>query len=340
MDGREELVLRLAARRRAKLGLSDAAYAELLLAVREDPKKFLEDDADVAFQVVANAVDAVSTAREDDDLLDDGEFYQTREKRLARMRRECDRALALDPDCVDAMLLRALAEDLDPDPLLDRLLQIEREVEPADGTAPTGVAGGAGADGSDVGSEAGGTADAWLDVLGRGRLRLKAAIARTCLDSARYRMANEAGQELIALSPSDALGARHTCALALARLEDEPGFDALDAAFGRRGDSWVQIGRVILFYKLGRMGAARRALRGFDSLCDGGVYALLRPVMVDTYLPDRPTASPYSFDEATLAVHEADPIIVDVPDLVTWVQNQPDMLAAAKSFADKSGLDW
>ncbi len=62
--------------------------------------------------------------------------------------------------------------------------------------------------------------------------------------------------------------------------------------------------------------------------------------MVDTYLPDRPTAAPYSFDEATLAVHEADPIIVDVPDLVTWVQNQPDMLAAAKSFADKSGLDW
>ncbi len=138
MDGREELVLRLAARRRAKLGLSDAAYAELLLAVREDPNKFLEDDADAAFRVVANAVDAVSTAREDDDLLDDGEFYQTREKRLARMRRECDRALALDPDCVDAMLLRALAEDLDPDPLLDRLLQIEKDIEPADGAAPTG----------------------------------------------------------------------------------------------------------------------------------------------------------------------------------------------------------
>ncbi|MGN0075891.1 MAG: hypothetical protein ACI38Z_02825 [Parafannyhessea sp.] len=337
MDGREELVLRLAARRRAKLGLSDAAYAELLLAVREDPKKFLEDDADEAFLVVANAVDAVSTAREDDDLLDDGEFYQTREKRLARMRRECDRALALDPDCVDAMLLRALAEDLDPDPLLDRLLQVERDVTPADAAAPTGAVA------TDPDAATAGTdpaADAWTDVLARGRLRLKAAIARTCLDSARYRMANETGQELIALSPSDALGARHTCALALARLEDEPGFDALDAAFGRRGDSWVQIGRVILFYKLGRMGAARRALRGFDSLCDGGVYALLRPVMVDTYLPDRPATSPYTFDEATLAVHEADPIIVDVPDLVTWVQNQPDMLASAKSFADKSGLDW
>lgn len=333
MDGREELVLRLAARRRRKLGLSDAAYAELLLAVCEDPKKFLEDDTDAAFLIVANAMDAVSAARKDDDLLDDGEFYQTREKRLARMRRECERALSLDPNCVDAMLLHALAEDLDPDPLLDRLLQIGHDIDPKGSAGPTGAV-------TSDAAAAGTAGDAWNDVLARGRLRLKAAIARTCLDSARYRMAGEACRELIALAPSDALGARHTCALALARLEDEPAFDALDASFGRRGDSWVQIGRVLLFYKLGRMGAARRALRGFDSLCDGGVYALLRPVMVDTYLPDRPAAAAYSFDEATLAVHEADPIIVDVPDLVTWVQNQPDMLASAKSFAERSGLDW
>ena len=43
MDGREELVLRLAAKRRAKLELSDSGYAELLLAVREDPERFMED---------------------------------------------------------------------------------------------------------------------------------------------------------------------------------------------------------------------------------------------------------------------------------------------------------
>ena len=70
------------------------------------------------------------------------------------------------------------------------------------------------------------------------------------------------------------------------------------------------------------------------------MYALLRPVMVDTYLPDRHAATPYSFEEVTLAVHEADPIVVDVPDLVTWVQDQPDMLQSARTFADNSGLEW
>ena len=75
----------------------------------------------------------------------------------------------------------------------------------------------------------------------------------------------------------DPLGARHTSALALARLEDEAALDALEASFGRRGDSWTQLARLILFYKLGRMGAARRALKGLDTLCEGGVYALLRP---------------------------------------------------------------
>ena len=45
-------------------------------------------------------------------------------------------------------------------------------------------------------------------------------------------------------------------------------------------------------------------------------------------------------EEATLAVHEADPIIVDVPDLPIWVQEQPGMLESAMSFARRSGLDW
>lgn len=323
MDGREELILRLAAKRRAKLGLSDSGYAELLLAVRADPEKFVEDDADEAFRIVAKALEDYAASADGDDLLDDSQFMAARGKRMERMRRDCGRALALDPGCVDARLLRVLAEDLDPDPLLDKLLELD---------------GGLGADGGhDVPT---GASDAWQDVFLRGRLRLKAAIARTCLDSARYRMADEAGRALMDACPQDQLGARHTCALALARLEDEAGFDALDARFGRRGDSWVQLGRVILFYKLGRPSAARRALRGYDSLCNGGVYALLRPVMVDTYMPDRPSAEPYSFDEATLAVHEADPIVVDVPDMVNWVQAQPGMLGSAQSFAEANGLDW
>ena len=153
-------------------------------------------------------------------------------------------------------------------------------------------------------------------------------------------MADSVARQVTGASPSDPLGARHTSALALARLEEEAALDALEASFGRHGDSWTQLARLILFYKLGRMGAARRALKGLDTLCEGGVYALLRPVMVDTYLPDRPAATPYSFEEVTLAVHEADPIVVDVPDLVTWVQDQPGMVQSARAFADNAGLEW
>ena len=323
MDGREELVLRLAAKRRAKLGLSDSGYAELLLAVREDPERFVEDGSDGAFAVVARAVAALDEAREGDDLLDDGEFFSQRAKRMERLRTQCRRALALDAGCTEAQLLLALAQDLDPDPLLDELLQIDRDATGRLGPVPQAAG-----------------ADAWSDVFARGRLRVKAAIARTCLDSARYRMADSVARQVTGATHADPLGARHTSALALARLEDESALDALEASFGRRGDSWTQLARLILFYKLGRMGAARRALKGLDTLCEGGVYALLRPVMVDTYLPDRPAATPYSFEEVTLAVHEADPIVVDVPDLVTWVQDQPDMLQSARTFADNSGLEW
>ncbi len=97
---------------------------------------------------------------------------------------------------------------------------------------------------------------------------------------------------------------------------------------------------MILLFKLGRTSAARRALTGFDRLCEGGIYALLRPILVEPYAPDRPQCAPYSFKEAVLAVHEADPIVVDTPDLPAWAEAQPGMLESAQAFAQKSGFDW
>jgi hypothetical protein len=62
--------------------------------------------------------------------------------------------------------------------------------------------------------------------------------------------------------------------------------------------------------------------------------------MVDTYLPDRPSAEPYSFEEVTLAVHEADPIICDVPDLCGWASGQGDFAEHARAFAERNGFGW
>ena len=324
MNLHEELVERLARRRSAQLGeLSSAAYAELVLAVRQKPDAYLDDSSDQAFSQLIDAIDRVMRSRKDDDLRDDDAFMEERTRRMARLASDCKQALELAPESVHAQLLAILASDLEPDDQLDALLELERKILAERGPL--------------VAPDSG---DAWHDTRSRGRLRLQAAISRTCLDSARYRMANEYGQALIAVSPSDVMGARHTCALSLARLEDEQGFDALDARFGRRGDSWQQLSRTILFYKLGRMAAARRALAGFASLCEGGPYALLRPVMVDTYLFDRPAAEPYSFAEVTLAVHEADPVVCDVPDFCSWAAEQSGFSAAAQAFAERNGFGW
>ena len=322
MNARAELIERVALRRRDQLGpLSDGAYQELLDDVKADVERFVETPSEEAMLLVCKALERHEEARKDEDLMDDDAFFSSRAKRMARLGHDCEAALALDPSCFDAALLSTLSKDLDPDRAIRPLLELEhRAVETlAQGVLPS---------------------DAWNDLTLRPLLRIKAAVARTCLDSSRYRMAAEKAEEAIALSSSDVIGVRHTCALAYARLEDENAFDALDVLFSRQGSTWEHLARTILLYKLGRMSAARRALRGFSRLCEGGAYALIKPVMVDTYLPDRPDAPVLSFAEATLAVHEADPIICDVPDFVAWAQGQRDTFFAAQDFARRNGYDW
>lgn len=322
MNAWEELILRCAHRRREQLTpLSDEGYAELLIAVRDDPVSFVDSPSEQAMLEVARALDAYRSTLRDDDLLDDDEFQAARLRRLSLLAASCAQAAAVDEGCLDARLLELLASNLEPDPLLEGLLSLERDVPPAQRMP--------GADG-----------DAWDDVFRRPALRLRAAIARTCLEGARFRMAARVAGDAMDEAPSDPLGCRHTCALALARLEDEAAFDALDARFSRRGDAWSHLARVLLLYKLNRMPAARRALNGFDGLCEGGAYALLRPTFVELYLPDRPETAAGSFEESMFAVHEGEPIIADVPDFIGWCQGSERLVASAASFAEKNDLEW
>ena len=317
MRTKEEQVLRLALRRRERLGaMSDAAFEELLADVRERPLDFVDSPEEEAFAQVVKAIDRFEESCVNDDLLDDDQYLAARTLRFTRMARECDRALAIDPNCVDAMLLRQLSMDIEPDELVSMLRGLI-------GIIPAVPAGD----------------DAWNDVFARPSLRVRAALSRTCVDASCFKLAIDTCEELLALAPSDSLGARHTAALAYARLEDEGGFASIEARYPH-GSSWERLAHVLLLYKLGRMGAARRALRGYTSLVRGGAYALLRPVLVDTYMPDRPELTTFSFEEATLAVHEADPIVVDVPDFIAWCEAQDGILDAAKHFASSTGLDW
>ena len=324
MNGHEEQITRLALKRRRKLGsLSDEAFAELELAVRENPSRFVDDDEEQAFSQVVAALDRYHDSCRDDDLLDDEQYAAAANKRYARLETDARNALSVDPDCVDAMLLASIAHGSQPDEYVDQLIDYEKMINEEFGSIPRTA-----------------TGDTWTDVFMHPRLRLSNSIAFAFFNTARYRMTVDRCCDLLAISPLDALGARFLCALAMARLEDERGLDWLDARDKRRGNAWMHLSRTLLMYKLGRMPAARRALRGFDNLCPGGAYALLQPVFVDSYLPDRPAFTPQTFSETILAVHEADYVISDVPDFPHWASDLPWFWESAHDFCHKNGFEW
>ena len=324
MNAREEQIRRLALKRRRKLGsLSDDAFNELELAVRNDPSHFVDDNEEQAFALVVQALGRYEESCRDDDLLDDEQYMQQRAQRNATLVTSCEQALNIFDDCIDAELLCLLASDYSQSDLFDRLLDLHTDLAKEQGEIQVPAAG-----------------DAWANVFARPRLRLQAALARTSVNTARFGMAIDYCVDLLARAPLDALGARLTCALAMARLEDEKGFDWLDSREGRHGNAWFHLSRAILMYKLGRIPAARRALRGFDQLCTGGAYLLLQPMYVDTYLPDRPAFEAGSFLESMMCVHEADPVISDVPDFAAWACDQEGFLASAQDFCARNGFEW
>lgn len=340
MKFREELILRCAAARREKIGqMSDAAYNELLLTVRESPDAFVERGAEKAFAALGRAVERFDASVRDDDLLDDDEYVAERARRFSALAQACDKALAIDGGCLDARLVRALATEQEPEGLLAALRGLEQRAEGAGAEAGAG----SGAAGADEGAANAKPFEqlSWENVFDRPRMRLRAAVARACAEGARWGLARDAAESLLAVSEKDGdpLGARYTAALAYARLEDEEGLNALDARWSQ-GNTWGNLARCLLLYKLDRLPAARRALRGYASLCEGAAYALLRPIFVETYLPDRPDYAAGSFEEALCAVHEAEVIIADTPDFVAWCEGQDWFRADAEAFARSRDLDW
>ena len=320
MHAWEELVERCAEKRSRSLGgLSDAAFLELETAVRANPERYVDDDAEAAFLEVARALDRVTASMADDDLRDDDDYMAERARRNARLADDCRRALALDGGCVDAQVLLALATKTD-DAMLDAV-------------------GAAMADGGATGPDADELAR-WDDPFARPRIRATEVMSRLLLQTGRIGAARDLCGRLVDADPSDPTGARYTLALAHARMEDEDALDALDARYARRGNAWFHLARTLLLFKLDRAASAGRALDGYCSLCEGGAFALLRPTFIEAYLPDRPDFAPHGFTEATLAVHEADPLIVDAPDFANGAGARPGVTEQAMAYAKSQGLDW
>ena len=171
-------------------------------------------------------------------------------------------------------------------------------------------------------------------------MRLYAQIAQVTTDCACFKLSKKACEDLLFFSPTDFLGARFTLAYVLARLEDEEGLHKLDESCGYQSNAWMRLAFTLLFFKLNRMPAAKRALKGFVNLGEGAAYALLRPSFVDLYIPCRINFTPDTFAENVIAVHEAEAIIADVPEFISWAESVPGVTQSARDYAFKAGLDW
>ena len=331
MNLTEELVQRCALKRRAAIGpMSDAAYEELLLAVQSDLKSYASETDELPMYHLAQAVRRYQDSQLNDDSYTDEEFVQARITRLQTFLHALKNIREKYGENTDLLRMDALIHASDPESLLQALLAIQNQAE-KEAKRTSNL--------EDSKTSATIPHDMWADVFARPRLRLQAAIGRTYADTARFRLAATTCEQLLEESPSDAVGARFTLALVYARLEDEAALNRLDDRFNHHSNAWIELARAILLCKLSRISSARRALKTYQMNTEGGAFALLHPTFVDIYIPDRPEVKTGSFNEALLAIHEAEPVIVDVPDFVEWAGNIPEFAAASDAYAAANGFD-
>ena len=331
MNLTEELVQRCALKRRAAIGsMSDAAYVELLLAVQSDLKSYASETDELPMYHLAQAVKRYQDSQLNDDSYTDEEFVQARITRLQTFLHALENIREKYGENTDLLRMNALVHASDPESLLQALLAIQNQAE-KEAKRTTNL--------EDSKTFETVLRDMWTDVFVRPRLRLQAAIGRTYADTARFKLAAATCEQLLEESPSDAVGARFTLALTYARLEDEAALNRLDDRFNHHSNAWIELARAILLFKLSRISSARRALKSYQMNTEGGAFALLHPTFVDIYIPDRPEVKTGSFNEALLAIHEAEPIIVDVPDFVEWAGNIPEFAAASDAYAAANGFD-
>lgn len=331
MNLTEELVQRCALKRRASIGsMSDAAHEELLLAVQSDLKSYASETDELPMYHLAQAVKRYQDSQLNDDSYTDEEFVQARITRLQTFLHALENIREKYGENTDLLRMDALIHTSDPESLLQALLAIQNQTEKEAKRTPNL---------EDSKTSATIPHDTWADVFTRPRLRLQAAIGRAYADTARFRLAATTCEQLLEESPSDAVGARFTLTLTYARLEDEAALNRLDDRFNHHSNAWIELARAILLFKLSRISSARRALKSYQMNTEGGAFALLHPTFVDIYIPDRPEVKTGSFNEALLAIHEAEPVIVDVPDFVEWAGNIPEFAAASDAYAAANGFD-
>lgn len=324
-----ERLLRKAVKDDPSLATDAARMADFTRQAMRSPETLVKDDEDKALLLLEKAV--ARAQRDIDDELD--AMYGTAPdaprkppSKLPQTHALLSRCIECDPHCYDARTLDVIIMADTFEQAIDGLSELEVEARQWCEQRSSLY--------DDV------VADPWDAVFMRPYLRMRARRLDLLVQAACYRQALNLACEMLDEAPADGQGVRHTAALLYARLEDEEGLNALDVRYGREGSCWMHIARSVLLYKLGRLDAAKRALNGLARLCPGAAFFLASPSYVPPYLPDRPVFKPGSADESLLACYEADFLVVDTPEFVTWALQQPNFAEAADKFGNAHGGEY
>lgn len=308
------------------------AFATFGQTFAQDRDSLPQTDADRAFNLVASATEIVdyqlpfSTGAAAAEL-------------VARGKKLLGEAVALDPDCFDALRMRSSNELPNTSARFSYLAEEEPRVREACERARAAAA-------DESMPERAGIAQ---DLAMRPYLRWVSSMAESALICGRNRQCAELARKLLELDPTDISDARFTLALALAKLEDEAGLEELRKTYHSynptRGadDAWMLIARLALAHKRRDFDAARALLAELLRAYPTGAVALLR----QNELPDgefaRIQTDIYSEDELVVALSESVVLLQEGNDssgrgvLGTWLVNEtakirPEAVAEAKAL--------
>lgn len=293
-----------------------------------------QTDADRAFNLVAAATEVV-------DYRLPFATGDAASELVARGKKLLNEAIALDPNCFDALRMRSSTELASVSARFAYLAEEEPRVREACETARAEAV----AQESDP--ERAGIAG---ELAMRPYLRWVSSMAEEALICGRNRQSAELARRLLELDASDVSDARYTLALALAKLEDEAGLDELERSYRgfntARGanDAWMLIARLALAHKRCDIDGARERLAELLRAYPTGAVALLR----QNELPDgefaRIQTDAYSEDELVVALSESVVLLQEGNDrsgrgvLGTWVANETARMRP-KAVAEAQALE-
>lgn len=340
-DPRQEDNQRLGLRYARELERNGSASA--LRSFSQFGRRFAQDrdslpqtDADRAFHLVVLATEAI------DYRLPFANETQA-EALIKRGRELLDEALALDPDCFDALRMQSSSQIQTIEGRWRFLVEREPEVRAhCEEARKEALANGSG-------DERDGLA---ANIAMRPWWRWLASMAEEALICGRNHESIELARRLIESDPLDMSDARFTLAYAYAKLEDEKALDDLSARYPSNGrgnnDAWLLIARLALAHKRFDLDGARDQLRRILRAYPDGAVALIR----QTELPDGEFARLHvrlnSEDELILALSEGVVLLQEGDDregrgvLGKWVAREvsamnPSAAMEAASFAMLEG---